>query len=142
MRTCGFKSRLAHQSLFSYLIKYGRVVELVDSLDSGSSVHCGRAGSSPASPTKDSIEIERFRCFFLLLGYISLRQSTSDLRKVHKKVHNLYVLMRHNHNHSKRDDLAACVYRLFGFLFLDFSNPKCYHLAHMESCPSGLRSQS
>ena len=30
---------------------YGRVVELVDSLDSGSSVHCGRAGSSPASPT-------------------------------------------------------------------------------------------
>ena len=29
----------------------GRVVELVDSLDSGSSVHCGRAGSSPASPT-------------------------------------------------------------------------------------------
>ena len=32
--------------------QYGRVVELVDSLDSGSSVHCGRAGSSPASPTK------------------------------------------------------------------------------------------
>ena len=27
-------------------------MELVDSLDSGSSVHCGRAGSSPASPTK------------------------------------------------------------------------------------------
>ena len=25
---------------------------MVDSLDSGSSVHCGRAGSSPASPTK------------------------------------------------------------------------------------------
>ena len=33
-------------------MRYGRVVELVDSLDSGSSVHCGRAGSSPASPTK------------------------------------------------------------------------------------------
>ena len=32
--------------------QYGRVVELVDSLDSGSSVHCGRAGSSPASPTR------------------------------------------------------------------------------------------
>ena len=28
------------------------MVELVDSLDSGSSVHFGRAGSSPASPTK------------------------------------------------------------------------------------------
>ena len=35
---------------------YGRVVELVDSLDSGSSVHCGRAGSSPASPTKETVE--------------------------------------------------------------------------------------
>ena len=33
-------------------LRDGRVVELVDSLDSGSSVHCGRAGSSPASPTK------------------------------------------------------------------------------------------
>ena len=32
--------------------KYARVVELVDSLDSGSSVHCGRAGSSPASRTR------------------------------------------------------------------------------------------
>ena len=29
-----------------------RVVELADSLDSGSSVHSGRAGSSPASRTK------------------------------------------------------------------------------------------
>ena len=36
--------------------EYGRVVELVDSLDSGSSVHCGRAGSSPASPTKETVE--------------------------------------------------------------------------------------
>ena len=40
---------------------YGRVVELVDSLDSGSSVHCGRAGSSPASPTKKD---QHYRCFF------------------------------------------------------------------------------
>ena len=29
---------------------------MVDSLDSGSSVHCGRAGSSPASPTKETVE--------------------------------------------------------------------------------------
>ena len=36
--------------------KYARVVELVDSLDSGSSVHCGRAGSSPASRTKETVE--------------------------------------------------------------------------------------
>ena len=32
--------------------QYARVVELADSLDSGSSVHYGRAGSSPASRTK------------------------------------------------------------------------------------------
>ena len=31
---------------------YARVVELADSLDSGSSAHYGRAGSSPASRTK------------------------------------------------------------------------------------------
>ena len=46
----------------------GRVVELVDSLDSGSSVHCGRAGSSPASPTKN--EGHPFGCplFFIWKG--------------------------------------------------------------------------
>ena len=32
-------------------IRQARVVELADSLDSGSSVHSGRAGSSPASRT-------------------------------------------------------------------------------------------
>ena len=37
--------------------EYGRVVELVDSLDSGSSVHCGRAGSSPASPTIENRKV-------------------------------------------------------------------------------------
>ena len=45
--------------------EYGRVVELVDSLDSGSSVHCGRAGSSPASPTKERTSI--WVSFFLRL---------------------------------------------------------------------------
>ena len=44
--------------------QYGRVVELVDSLDSGSSVHCGRAGSSPASPTKETAE--RLSLFLLV----------------------------------------------------------------------------
>ena len=41
------------------------MVELVDSLDSGSSVHYGRAGSSPASPTKRS---EHYRCDFQEVG--------------------------------------------------------------------------
>ena len=46
--------------------KYARVVELVDSLDSGSSVHCGRAGSSPASRTiRDSCKAVSF---FVRLG--------------------------------------------------------------------------
>ena len=34
------------------LVRDARVVELADSLDSGSSAHYGRAGSSPASRTK------------------------------------------------------------------------------------------
>ena len=47
-------------------MKYARVVELVDSLDSGSSVHCGRAGSSPASRTiRDS---RKAVSFFVRLG--------------------------------------------------------------------------
>ena len=45
--------------------KYGRVVELVDSLDSGSSVHCGRAGSSPASPTKEKHRNRKISMLFL-----------------------------------------------------------------------------
>ena len=35
-------------------LRNARVVELVDSLDSGSSVHSGRAGSTPASRTKEN----------------------------------------------------------------------------------------
>ena len=60
---------------------------MVDSLDSGSSVHCGRAGSSPASPTRkrqSSQEGCRFFRFtfwqnpvifhnFLLRKYVRLR---------------------------------------------------------------------
>ena len=46
--------------------EYGRVVELVDSLDSGSSVHCGRAGSSPASPTKK--KRHALACLFFLVA--------------------------------------------------------------------------
>ena len=48
--------------------RYARVVELADSLDSGSSVHYARAGSSPASrtitePTVDTIIDCRFVIF-------------------------------------------------------------------------------
>ena len=52
-----------------------RVVELADSLDSGSSVHYGRAGSSPASRTKKKRHPKGCRFFFILpvlLSYFSI----------------------------------------------------------------------
>ena len=39
---------------------YARVVELADSLDSGSSVHYARAGSSPASRTTSFLQLHTF----------------------------------------------------------------------------------
>ena len=47
-----------------------RVVELVDSLDSGSSVHSGRAGSTPASRTmkETSFVYQDKRGFSCILG--------------------------------------------------------------------------
>ena len=53
-----------YSSVEQKLTQYGRVVELVDSLDSGSSVHYGRAGSSPASRTKKA-DTHLGICFFL-----------------------------------------------------------------------------
>ena len=47
---------------------YARVVELADSLDSGSSVHYARAGSSPASRTKKK-DTTYVVSFFLILLY-------------------------------------------------------------------------
>ena len=44
--------------------RHARVVELADSLDSGSSVHYGRAGSSPASRTKKERYPLGYRSFF------------------------------------------------------------------------------
>ena len=39
-------------------VPHARVVELADSLDSGSSVRYGRAGSSPASRTKSDTDFD------------------------------------------------------------------------------------
>ena len=64
-RTCGFKSHHSHQLLPNKLNRRARVVELADSLDSGSSAHYGRAGSSPASRTK-KYRPQRGRYFFVL----------------------------------------------------------------------------
>ena len=56
---CYIKQALIHKA-------HARVVELADSLDSGSSVHSGRAGSSPASRTKNPAIVE-IAGFFLYI---------------------------------------------------------------------------
>ena len=66
VRPCGFKSRHPHH-LFE--IKYARVVELADSLDSGSSAHYGRAGSSPASRTK-VLKLKGFSLEFFYIRFL------------------------------------------------------------------------
>ena len=48
-----------------------RVVELADSLDSGSSVHSGRAGSSPASRTNKKRHPFGCRFSFLFFGGVA-----------------------------------------------------------------------
>ena len=51
------------------LVRDARVVELADSLDSGSSVHYARAGSSPASRTKKRNRVSnRMPCSFFILA--------------------------------------------------------------------------
>ncbi len=51
---------------------FARVVELADSLDSGSSAHYGRAGSSPASRTKKE-DIRLDVLFFCVRGGLDLK---------------------------------------------------------------------
>ena len=51
--------------------EYARVVELADSLDSGSSVHSGRAGSSPASRTNSSSSSEFEEFFYIQSSILS-----------------------------------------------------------------------
>ena len=68
-----FKKRKRGVDIWGYvtiitLVRDARVVELADSLDSGSSVHYARAGSSPASRTnRKTPEAARLRGFFLFL---------------------------------------------------------------------------
>ena len=56
----GIRFRVSYPLVIQVHI-YARVVELADSLDSGSSVLYGRAGSSPASRTKKETG---FACLF------------------------------------------------------------------------------
>ena len=54
------------------LVRDARVVELADSLDSGSSVHYARAGSSPASRTKKKEQGIQSDALFLFVYLILL----------------------------------------------------------------------
>ena len=78
------------------LVRDARVVELADSLDSGSSVHYARAGSSPASRTiKKSLKACAFKDFFFS-------------SKVLTPILTLYVFV--NHEWSRRDLAALSVF--------------------------------
>ena len=57
---------------FPKRLPYARVVELADSLDSGSSVHYARAGSSPASRTKKKEQGIQSDALFLFVYLILL----------------------------------------------------------------------
>ena len=57
-------------------MKNARVVELADSLDSGSSVHYARAGSSPASRTTSEQALYRlFRLFYSQRALLSFNKT-------------------------------------------------------------------
>ena len=87
---------------------YGRVVELVDSLDSGSSVHCGRAGSSPASPTKETVE--RLSLFLPVHGRQKQHNSLvfQENRKTRELFHSLKSFLPIcNHYHLFQSALSA-----------------------------------
>ena len=75
-KSCGFKSRQPHQFFFKKDCLCARVVELADSLDSGSSVHYARAGSSPASRTKSEQAMDRLLRLILYVRARSRRCSS------------------------------------------------------------------
>ena len=62
--------------VYNYI--FARVVELVDSLDSGSSVHYAREGSSPSSRTKQKRHAKRV--FFVWSVWMCEESSGFDAR--------------------------------------------------------------
>ena len=91
--TYGFKSRHSHHLLSGQdkVNRCARVVELADSLDSGSSVQYARAGSSPASRTsKKPCNRNGYRVFlvlvFLVFRYFPLYSSATCLMKFSMRV--------------------------------------------------------
>jgi hypothetical protein len=64
-------------------------VELADSLDSGSSAHYGRAGSSPASRTK-VLKLKGFSLEFFLLHLIPCGGRELDFLEIRKQCYFLH----------------------------------------------------
>ena len=79
------------------LVRDARVVELADSLDSGSSAHSGRAGSSPASRTiEKSLKALCFQGFFFCLEAILALQLALFLRQtLDEPLHTVSTIASH-----------------------------------------------
>ena len=60
-------------------MKYARVVELVDSLDSGSSAHSGRGGSTPPSRTMIKKDF-RLEVLFCITGKAQKRAEKNRIK--------------------------------------------------------------
>ena len=100
---------------------YGRVVELVDSLDSGSSVHCGRAGSSPASPTKNK-RTSTWMSFYFCFGWTSACRRFRRLQhhnviksRLAGNIYNVGCLYTRNQKGGIVMNKNELLYRIFGY---------------------------
>ena len=95
-----------------------RVVELADSLDSGSSVHSGRAGSSPASRTRNPAIVE-IAGFFLYIRAFR-RFIVARARAVFANVEDREVLPGLMLDHLRRPSAFTTLLAVSGPKFLSF----------------------
>ena len=93
---------------------FARVVELADSLDSGSSAHYGRAGSSPASRTIKTLETARFQGFFFCLETVLALLLALFLRKTFDE---------------PLHTVSAIAFHLFCYMTIDIQRKSCGMMA-------------
>ena len=91
-------------------LRNARVVELVDSLDSGSSVHSGRAGSTPASRTKVNARNRKISGIFL-----TFQRETIPLKSARKWSiqQNIQQDCSGGLSHERSSSAAAMAFTLF-----------------------------
>ena len=92
------------------------MVELVDSLDSGSSVHCGRAGSSPASPTIKTAAFVRRAAVFLISSLLNCpprNSASANSKKELQSISRIVILfsgsMSKEHSRFCGDVALICI---------------------------------